>query len=103
MKPGSARRETTPQSTLPKRQCAVPDANVVAISARWTVADAPAALIPRVSSSVVELTPYAMPSAPSISWAKKPISPKARILVIESGPTRSATDILLISIDLVEI
>jgi hypothetical protein len=33
-KPGKARRDTTPQSTFPKRQCEAPDAAVVAISAR---------------------------------------------------------------------
>ena len=38
--PGTASRETTFQSTLPKRQCAVPDASVVAISARCTLAEA---------------------------------------------------------------
>jgi hypothetical protein len=38
------------QSTLPKRQCAVPDASVVPISARWTVAEAIAGAAPAARS-----------------------------------------------------
>ena len=55
--PGMPILTTTPQSTLPKRQCAAPDISVVPISARCTVADAAAGLVPMASSSVVEVTP----------------------------------------------
>ena len=55
--PGTPIFTTTPQSTLPKRQCAAPDISVVPISARCTVADAAAGLEPMASSSVVEVTP----------------------------------------------
>jgi hypothetical protein len=63
---------TVRQWTLPKRQCAAPEASVVPISARCTDADAVAGAMPAVSSKVVEVAPYAMPSAPSISWAASP-------------------------------
>ena len=41
-------------------------------SARCTDAEATAGLIPLTSSSVVAVTPNAMPRAPSTSWAPKP-------------------------------
>lgn len=65
--PGMPIFATTFQSTLPKRQCENPDASVVPISARCTVADAAAGFVPIASSSVVEVTPYAMPRLPSTS------------------------------------
>ena len=55
--PGTPTRSTTRQSTLPKRQWDRPDASVVPISARWTVAEAAAGLVPMASSSVVDVTP----------------------------------------------
>ena len=55
--PGSAIRRTTLQSTLPNRQCAIPEATVVPISARCTDAEAAAGATPASSSSVVEVTP----------------------------------------------
>ena len=65
-------RRTTFQSTFPNRQCERPDTSVVPISLRWMVADAAAGLVPMASSRVVDVTPYAMPRAPSTSWAASP-------------------------------
>jgi hypothetical protein len=48
---------TTFQSTLPNRQWDRPEARVVPISARCTVADAAAGLVPIASSRVVDVTP----------------------------------------------
>ena len=50
-------RSTTFQSTLPNFQWEAPEASVVPISARCTVADAAAGLVPIASSSVVDVTP----------------------------------------------
>ncbi|GAA4776412.1 hypothetical protein GCM10023351_21320 [Microbacterium gilvum] len=72
--PGTPIFSTVFQSTLPKRQCEMPEASVVPISARCTDALAAAGAAPIVSSSVVDVTPYAMPRAPSTSWAAKPIT-----------------------------
>ena len=47
---------------------------MVPISARCTEAEAEAGATPATSSRVVEVTPYAMPSAPSTSWAARPTS-----------------------------
>ena len=69
------------QSTLPNRQWAVPLASVVPSSAMWTEAEATAGVSPTLSSSVVEVTPYPMPSAPSTSWATNPMSPTITIPV----------------------
>ena len=70
--PGTPMRRTTFQSTLPNRQCERPDTSVVPISLRWMVAEAAAGLVPMASSRVVDVTPYAMPRAPSTSWAASP-------------------------------
>ncbi|PSK62419.1 hypothetical protein B0E53_05666 [Micromonospora sp. MH33] len=70
--PGSAIRPTTRQSTLPNRQCEIPAARVVPISARCTEAEAAAGATPAKSSRVEEVSPYAMPSAPSTSCAASP-------------------------------
>ncbi len=55
--PGMPILATTFQSTLLNRQWEMPEARVVPISARCTVADAAAALVPIASSRVVEVTP----------------------------------------------
>ena len=55
--PGTPIFATTFQSTLPNRQCARPDIRLVPISAKCTVADAAAGLVPMASSSVVDVTP----------------------------------------------
>ena len=55
--PGTPILATTFQSTLPNRQCASPDIRLVPISAKCTVADAAAGLVPMASSSVVDVTP----------------------------------------------
>ena len=55
--PGMPILRTTTQSTLPKRQCEAPEASVVPISARWTVADAAAGFVPIARRRVVVVTP----------------------------------------------
>ena len=55
--PGMPILATTPQSTLPKRQWLAPEKRVVPISARWTVAEAAAGLVPIARRSVVVVTP----------------------------------------------
>jgi hypothetical protein len=55
--PGTPTLATTFQSTLPNLQWARPEARVVPISARCTVAEAAAGLVPMASSRVVEVTP----------------------------------------------
>jgi hypothetical protein len=55
--PGTPSRSTRAQSTLPKRQCAYPDASAVPIFARCTDALAAAGLSPASRSSVVDVTP----------------------------------------------
>ena len=69
-------------STLPKRVCDAADTATVPTSARCTVAEATAGAEPIASRSVVDETPYAMPSAPSISCAPKPMRPIRRSLPI---------------------
>ena len=49
---------------------------MVKVSTVWTPAEAAAGGTPRLSSRVLEITPNAMPSAPSISWAAKPTAMK---------------------------
>src|SRR3712207_8350647 len=51
--PGTPTLATTFQSTLPNFQCARPDIRLVPISAKCTVADAAAGLVPMASSRVV--------------------------------------------------
>ena len=70
--PGRARRQTTARSTLPKRQWAMPETSVVTTSPACTEADTVAGARPRVRSSVVDVTPYPIPRAPSMSWATNP-------------------------------
>src|SRR5215212_5704661 len=55
--PGTASQTILDQSTLPKRQCEIPDAAQVPISAMCTLAEASAGEIPTARSSVVEVTP----------------------------------------------
>src|SRR3712207_9506050 len=55
--PGTPTLATTFQSTLPNFQCASPDIRLVPISAKCTVADAAAGLVPMASSRVVDVTP----------------------------------------------
>ena len=51
---------------------------MVNVSAVWTPADAAAGGTPMLISKVLEICPNAMPSAPSTSWAAKPIKTKVR-------------------------
>src|SRR5215211_833477 len=57
MPPGTAIHTILDQSTLPKRQCEIPDTAQVPISAMCTLADASAGEIPAANNSVVEVTP----------------------------------------------
>lgn len=51
----------------------MPDAPVVNISTKWTAAEARAGATPMtLTSSVLQMTPKAMPSAPSTNCAAKP-------------------------------
>ena len=81
--PGTARRRTTFQSTLPKRQWEMPEASVVPSSAVWTTALAWAG--PRPASAmrmVVEVTPKPMPRPPSTSCAASPARAMSRSVVM---------------------
>lgn len=75
--PGKIKPFTTFLSTLPNRKWEMPEAPVVTTSAKWTEAEAMDGEIPKMSSRVVELTPYAIPKEPSISWATKPANAKS--------------------------
>ena len=79
-KPGTARIETVRQSTLPSLWWEKPETSEVPISEKWTAAEAAAGATPAASSSVDEVTPYAMPSEPSMSWARRPTKPRTMSL-----------------------
>ena len=70
--PGTPRRSTIRQSTLPKRQWEAPDTSVVPSSERCTDAEAAAGDSPTTNISDDEVTPYAIPRAPSTNWAANP-------------------------------
>ncbi len=70
------------QSTLPSLWWLKPDTSVVPISEKWTAADAAAGATPVASNNVEDVTPYAMPSDPSTSWATRPTKPSTRRLRI---------------------
>ena len=61
---------TVRQSTLPSLWCEKPETSVVPISEKCTAAEAAAGAMPVASSSVEDVTPYAMPREPSTSWAE---------------------------------
>ena len=68
MTPGMTSRPNNRQSTLPCTLWLIPDAAVVKTSARWTRADACAGAIPStLTNNVLEISPNAMPKAPSIN------------------------------------
>ena len=52
---------------------------MVNTSTAWTLAEAAAGSTPRLTSKVLEITPNAMPSAPSTSCAAKPTRMKGRM------------------------
>lgn len=54
-------------STFPNLKCETPEAAVVTTSAKCIDAEATAGVMPNASNSVVEVTPYAIPSEPSIN------------------------------------
>ncbi len=76
--PGTASTPTVRQSMLDNRQCAAPEASAVPTSARWIAAEATAGAVPTASRVVVAVTPKAMPSEPSTSWARKPARPNRK-------------------------
>src|SRR3712207_1740144 len=55
--PGTAIHRILPQSTLPNRQCEIPDTAQVPTSEMCTLADASAGEIPTANNSVVDVTP----------------------------------------------
>ncbi len=55
----------------------MPETAVVKVSTAWTPADAAAGGTPSESRSVFEITPNAIPSAPSTICAAKPMAAKA--------------------------
>jgi hypothetical protein len=65
-------------SRFPNRQCDNPEAPVVNTSAACTLALAVAGGIPRLRRTVVEISPYAIPIAPSTIWAAKPMATNRR-------------------------
>jgi hypothetical protein len=65
-------------SRFPNRQCDNPEAPVVNTSAACTLALAVAGGIPRLRRTVVEISPYAIPIAPSTIWAAKPMATNNR-------------------------
>src|SRR5215204_838246 len=73
MAPGIASHTILLQSTLPNRQCEAPDIAQVPTSAMCTTVDASAGVSPAIAkSNVVDVTPQAIPKAPSTNWAIKP-------------------------------
>ena len=77
MTPGMAIRENSFQSTFLCNTWLIPDAPVVKVSTKCTLADARAGGTPiTLTSKVEQITPKAMPSAPSINCAAKPIRMK---------------------------
>ena len=76
---------TVRQSTLPSLWCEKPETSEVPISEKCTAADAAAGATPAASSSVDEVTPYAMPSEPSMSWASSPTNPRTMSLRMRSA------------------
>ena len=79
-KPGAARIDTVRQSTLPSLWWEKPETSEVPISEKWTAAEAAAGATPAASSIVDEVTPYAIPSEPSMSWASRPTNPSTSSL-----------------------
>ncbi len=76
MAPGTAMRATSDHETLPNFQWDSPEVNVVPISARCTLAEETAGAMPLEISTVLQVTPKAMPSAPSTSCPNRPAKAK---------------------------
>jgi hypothetical protein len=74
--PGTPIRSTSRQLTLPNRQCDSPEVNVVPISARCTLADDTAGENPLDRSTVLVVTPNAIPRAPSTNCPIRPARAK---------------------------
>ena len=70
--PGMTIRRNSFQFTFLCRVWLIPEAPVVNTSTAWTLAEAAAGGTPRLTSRVLEITPNAMPSAPSTSCAANP-------------------------------
>ncbi len=88
MTPGTTRRFARSRCTLPTAQCESPDTPVVTTSAACTLALANFGGTPRLSSTVVAVTPYAIPSAPSIICARNPTIANQRMDSIDSCPSK---------------
>ncbi len=78
---------TVRQSTLPNLWWEMPETSEVPISEKCTAAEAVAGAMPVASSRVVDVTPYAMPRDPSMSWAMSPTMPKTMsCLMVAASP-----------------
>src|SRR5262245_54305530 len=92
MTPATVSRANRRQSTFRCTTWLAADAAVVKLSTACTPADAAAGVTPRLSRSVLEMTPNAMPSAPSTSCAKKPTATNgsaSRSEKVEKSNTRA--------------
>ena len=92
--PGSNNRMKSDLLTLPNLTCAIPDNPVVNTAAIWTLALATAGLLPVLNKKVVAEIPYAIPSAPSIICAKKPIITPVQKVSVERMIYKASTDSL---------
>ena len=70
--PGIARRTKSARETFFIDRWEMPEARVVKISAACVQAEDTAEDTPNVRRNVEQLTPYAMPSVPSMSCARNP-------------------------------
>ena len=74
------------QSTLPSLWWEKPETSDVPISEKWTAAEEAAGATPAAMSRVDDVTPYAMPREPSMSWARSPTKPSTRSLRMRVVP-----------------
>ena len=92
-KPGTASTPTVRQSTLPSLWWENPETSDVPISEKCTAALAAAGATPAASRRVEDVTPYAIPNDPSMSWARRPTNPSTSSLRMEPHPSaRPALD-----------
>jgi hypothetical protein len=86
MLPVMASRMTRPWSMLRNCQCETPDARPEATLARFTVVDTALGGRPMLRSTVEDVGPNPMPSAPSTMAAMKPARPTSRSSSIAGTP-----------------
>ena len=89
--PGPPRKSTVGQCTLRSFQWETPEKKVVPSSAKCTAAEAWAGARPVNSSSVVAVTPKAIPRAPSTSWAARPAMANSSSLLMPRAPVRQGS------------